>query len=207
MAKIYKCINNEEHIFEVPTPDFYCSICPPYSSMLVLSDKKSEKTIKEVVKTEDIKQAFNFEHLKSYFPPVQGFKYGDRIKTSEIDNLMSYVQQIYQNAHSQIIENQVILYYDNTFKLGDKSGIFLMLNESNQLILVIFLNRDGIYQFNLNSPSEDSSLIEISFLNGILNLNFTCFGKEKKVQLAGFQKLVSESLIKFVKGYREEIAF
>jgi hypothetical protein len=77
----------------------------------------------------------------------------------------------------------------------------MMQNQVGDLHFLIFDNKLGLLLFNLNSNNPNESLKEISFHKGILQLNYTQFGKEKSKTFAGFQKLVSESVISFVNGY------
>jgi hypothetical protein len=205
MAKVYKCMNNPEHLFQNPTPDFYCDICPPYSAMLVLSEMDLEVNAPELVMMaeEKVNKPLTID-LKKYFPPIQGFKYGERMKDSELNAMKLYLSQFYTNEYREIESLDVMLYYDNSYKLGEKSGILLMQNQVGDLHFLIFDNKLGLLLFNLNSKNPNESLKEISFHKGILQLNYTQSGKEKSKTFAGFQKLVSESLISFVNGYGEE---
>jgi hypothetical protein len=202
MAKVYKCLNNPEHLFQNPTPDFYCDICPPYSAMLVLSEMDLEvKAPEPVMKVEEKVNKPSIIDLKKYFPPIQGFKYGERMKDAELNAMKLYLSQFYTNEYREIESLDVILYYDNSYKLGEKSGILLMQNQVGDLHFLIFDNKLGLLLFNLNSNNPNESLKEISFHKGILQLNYTQSGKEKSKTFAGFQKLVSESVISFVNGY------
>ena len=204
MAKVYKCMNNPEHLFQNPTPDFYCDICPPYSAMLVLSEMELEVNTPEPVMTveEKVNKSSAID-LKKYFPPIQGFKYGERVKDSEINAMKLYLSQFYPNEYREIESLNVILYYDNSYKLGEKSGILLMQNQADDLLFLIFDNKLGLLLFNLNSKNQSDILKDIVLQKGILHINYLQAGKEKSKTFAGFQKLVSESLISFVNGYRE----
>ena len=205
MAKVYKCMNNPEHLFQNPTPDFYCDICPPYSAMLVQSEMDLEvKAPEPVMAVEEKVNKPSTIDLKKYFPPIQGFKYGERMKDSELASMKLFLSQFYPNEYREIESLDVILYYDNSYKLGEKSGILLMQNQVGDLHFLIFDNKLGLLLFNLNSNNPNESLKEISFEKGILQLNYVQSGKEKNKSFAGFQKLVSASLISFVNGYGEE---
>jgi hypothetical protein len=170
--------------------------------MLVQAEiQEKVKPVSVVAPKEEIAVKFDSNDLKKYFPPIQGFKYGERMKDAELNALKLYLSQFYTNEYREIESLDVILYYDNSYKLGEKSGILLMQNQVGDLHFLIFDNKLGLLLFNLNSKNPNESLKEISFHKGILQLNYTQSGKEKSKTFAGFQKLVSESLISFVNGY------
>jgi hypothetical protein len=204
MAKVYKCMNNEEHLFEVPTPDFYCNICPPYSSMLVQAEiQEKVKPVSVVAPKEEIAVKFNSNDLKKYFSPIQGFRYGDKMKETELNSIKLFLSQIYPAEYVEVENMQVILYYDNSYKLGEKSGILLLTDNNGSINFLIFDNKLGILLFDLNENKNDSLLTDILLEKGILQIKYKQADKDKSKTFAGFQKLVSESVIKFIKEYRD----
>jgi hypothetical protein len=205
MAKVYKCINNEEHLFEVPTPDFYCNICPPYSSMLVQAELQEKvKPVSVAAPKVEIDVKFNINDLKKYFSPVQGFRYGEKMKETELNSIKLFLSQIYPVEYALIENMQVILYYDNSYKLGEKSAILLLADDHGSIHFLIFDNKLGILLFDLNENQNNSALTDILLEKGILQIKYRQADKDKSKTFAGFQKLVSASVISFVNGYGEK---